>query len=254
MTHYKYHKKSVIQASQYNFPYHHIPDFNKNNFLSKHWYFAASYVASMKLVSELIVKVANHEGKAFRHIDIGCGDGALLHYLVERYGIDGAHFTGMDKDINAIGWAKMMQPSIDWRMNEIHPSSPSYSSATLIEVLEHIEPKQLSIFISDSVSMVKKNGLLIITVPSNEKPLMDKHFQHFSMPLLHSIFSPFLQKIKIWGFENHNLFSRLISVCRNNPFARIDCPALNKVLVDRLSQLHNDQAGCGRLLLVGRVK
>lgn len=241
-----------IQAEQYAFPYHHIPHAQNRLYLSRHWGFAPSYMAALGLVADQVRKEADVVGPKWRHIDIGCGDGALIHHFSSFYGLSKGQIEGVDIDERAIAWARMFNIGATLHVGDMAALEGGYHSASLIEVLEHISPDALPSFIAAAASLLRPGGLLVVTVPSVEKPLAAKHFQHFSFASIRSVLEPQFDKLNVWGFEREDLLTRAIFTARMNPIARIDAPTLNRIAVKRLGRLHNKQNGCGRIFLTGQ--
>lgn len=244
----------TIQANQYSFPYHFIPEDGARMRLSRHWGFAASYMAALGLVANQLRPFAERVGMEWRHIDIGCGDGALIHHLARLPELPQERLGGVDIDARAIAWARLFSPLATFHVGDMGDLTTTYHSATLIEVLEHIPPDDLQNFMTSVASLLKPNGLLVVTVPSVEKPVASKHFQHFSFESIRSVIEPNFDNISVFGFEYSDLMCRMIDRVRRNRFARVDAPALNRILVKKLSHLRQNQRGCGRLLVTARRK
>lgn len=241
-----------LQASQYEFPYHYIPQFETKVFLSRHWPFADSYLAALELVARRLRPLVN-DGN-YHHIDIGCGDGALVHYLTRLPGFATAKIVGVDIDKRSISWAKMFNPNTELHAGEMAALANGYSSATLIEVIEHIPPDDLPDFLETAAKRLIPGGLMLITVPSVEKPVAEKHFQHFSFDTLRSLIEPQFDIDQLFGFERKDIVTRIIDKLRTNRIFRLDAPLLNRIAVDRLARQHETQRGCGRLFAVCRRK
>ncbi|HBJ36514.1 MAG TPA: hypothetical protein DDZ51_17530 [Planctomycetaceae bacterium] len=236
-----------IQAAQYRFPYHYIPATDGRLFLSKAWAFAPSYVAALRIVGKELKQVEDSEGSGFKHIDVGCGDGALLYFLVRSFGFDPKKLTGVDFDTAAIAWARLFNPSMMLSSNGVEAIDEAFSSATLIEVLEHIPPPDIPEFLSSVASRLKPGGKLVVTVPSVEKPVPKKHFQHFTFKTLRDLLTDRFDDVKISGFERTDRICRVINWARSNRWFNLDMPCLNQHAVQKLSRLHQSQAKCGRL-------
>lgn len=243
-------RKLRAQADEYAFPYHYIPQPFGRLWMARHWEFGPSYVAALELVLERLEYFARKEGAMFQHIDIGCGDGALLHHLIQINPDLAPHLTGVDTDARPIEWAKMFNPSVDFRSADVSELGEAFSSASMIEVAEHIPVADLPDFLATTAKILKPGGKLILTVPSVEKNLYDKHFQHFSMKSLRTALETSFTEIDIKGFEHRDRLTKFLHRLRTNSQIRIDAPQLNRILVNRLSTLHDTQEGCGRLLAI----
>ncbi|WP_192796896.1 class I SAM-dependent methyltransferase [Qipengyuania flava] len=246
--------KLKAQADEYAFPYHYLPVAFGRLWLSKHWSFAPSYIAALKLVLERIEIVSKVSEVDFNHIDIGCGDGALLHYLSQSGKICPERLFGLDADENAIFWAKAFNPHIKFVAGDLSALDETFQSASLIEVIEHIPPRSLPDFLSKVRQRLAPDGLLIATVPSVEKRVYDKHFQHFTFESLRSILQADFCDIEILGFERRTKSIAYIERIFNNKHWRIDAPCFNHWLVRKLSELNSRPENCGRLLAVARAR
>lgn len=243
-----------IQAAQYEFPYHYIPNAEKRLHLSRHWGFAASYMAALDLVAERLRPIAGSAGEDWHHIDIGCGDGALVHHLMRAPGLGRGHIAGVDIDKRAIDWARMFNPSATLHAGNMSEVGGGYHSASLVEVMEHVPPDALPEFVASASQLLRPGGLMLVTVPSVEKPLIKKHFQHFDFDSIVAAMQPHFDDLEVHGFSRQDLITKSINVARTNSFARIDAPRLNRITVRRLARLHSEQRGCERLFVTGRRK
>jgi cyclopropane fatty-acyl-phospholipid synthase-like methyltransferase len=243
------YKQTNIQADQYKFPYHYIPEAKHWPFLSRHWSFSASYVAALEMISEVLTQTANKLENTHSHIDIGCGDGALIHHLARNSNLAKTRFSGIDFDENSIRWARMFNPGIDFQARDLTDVDKTYCSATLIEVIEHIPPADLPRFIENAGRVVRPGGLMIITVPSIEKRVTAKHFQHFSPDSIRTILEPVFKDISIKFFERHNIISKLISILLDNEVFKVDAPILNRRLINQLRRHYAEGNKSGRIFV-----
>jgi len=244
-------ESQVIQAAQYTYPYHYIPQVHNRVYLSRHWSFGASYLAALKHVSKRLFETAENVGSAWRHIDIGCGDGALVNCLMKLKKLNNSQIEGVDIDENAIAWARLFNPGVKFSIADLSElNGQAYHSASLVEVLEHIPPDMISNFVANASKLLRPKGLLVVTVPSVEKPVVNKHFQHFSFDSIRLLLEPHFENLEVYGFERENIFSRIVQRMRINPIARIDAPFLNKIAIHNLARHHATQDGCGRIFVV----
>ena len=244
----------IIQAKQYSFPYHHLPTVGDGIALARHWPFAASYVAAFDIVSNELAKLKTDVNKSIKHVDIGCGDGALLAHLEVQEQFSGDSFTGVDMDSNAISWARMFARQAEFQCGDIKDlGEAKYGSATMIEVLEHIPPSDIPSFLNGVRFVLRDGATLILTVPSIHKPLAEKHFQHFTAQKLRECLEGNFSSIEIWGFERRSTLTAAIERLRINRFAKIDSPYLNDKLVKSYAKLWSNSAKCGRLLAIAKI-
>lgn len=206
-------------------------------------------MAALNLITEVLRSAASPQGAKWRHIDIGCGDGALIYYLSRNPAFSHVTFTGVDKDSRSMAWAKMFNPFATFYDAEMSSLEGGYDSVSLIEVLEHVRPAELPAFVSAAARLLRPGGMLVVTVPSVEKPVAEKHYQHFRFEDMKQLLQPDFTEIAICGFERTNLLARIIQRCRNNRLCKIDSPFLNGWLVRTFQRTHSVQQGCGRLLV-----
>lgn len=250
-------KKQRLQSDEYAFPYHYLPVSANNPRLTRHWAFAPSYLAALSLVRDwLLLQEADPETQAWKHIDIGCGDGALLFHLSEALkDVKNVELYGIDYDEQALRWARIFNHRAKILEQEVKDLEPNvYDSASLVEVAEHIPPDSLPCFLDDVANALRKNGHLLVTVPSVEKPLQAKHYQHFSFNSLQDYASDRFEVIAISGFEQHTALSKLLHLLMYRTSMRIETPASARVMVRALGRLHSLQNRCGRIFAVLRKK
>lgn len=236
-----------IQAAQYAYPYHYIPAADGPTYLSRRWGFAGSYVAAIELVGPLIQDLGRQRGDSFRHIDLGCGDGALLYHLKQRFDLAPSSLYGNDIDERAIGWARMFNPDCSFFLGDLSSVEGPFDSATLIEVLEHIPPAGLPDFLRSVSRVLAPGGSLLVTVPSTEKRVAEKHYQHFDTDQLRDILSPCFTDVSVHGFERNGRIVKTIERLRMHRKFHFEHVRLNRLAVSMLKKLHRTQQRCGRL-------
>lgn len=249
--------KGKLQADEYAFPYHYMPIFEENPQITRHWSFAPSYLAALGLVKERIFKFASaSENQKWKHIDIGCGDGALLfHISRDPLFQSEIELHGIDYDARALEWARMFNDRATILEQDIAElRAESYDSASLVEVAEHIPPEELPSFLTHAASALKTNGRIIVTVPSVEKPVQKKHYQHFSFDLVHDYASNLFDVEEIYGFEKHGVASKILYLMIYRSPIRVELPLSARHIVRKFGQLHRDQKGCGRILAILKKK
>ena len=116
-------------------------------------------------------------------MDAGCGDGRFCKELVA---IKKCKVTGVDYSQKAVSFAKLLLPEVNFVVADLVKlpfESETYDFIYLIETLEHIIPDNIDNVLGELNRVLKKDGQLIITVPSlfNGEPTPEsKHYQHFS--------------------------------------------------------------------------
>ena len=134
------------------------------------------------LIEKTEILSAMIEGKKI--IDVGCGSGLLLQYLPKSLDLTGADFSegNLEK-------AKEKNPSVTFFKANLEDKTSwknyynVYDSVLCSEVVEHIKDDKMAMEIL--FSLVKPNGILILTVPAF-KSLLSKfdiregHFRRYS--------------------------------------------------------------------------
>ena len=70
-------EKQAIQHHEYDFPYHYLARKTSDSFTSyRNWNWSLQYMTALELVREQLENLSPRS-----HIDVGCGDGALLWNL-----------------------------------------------------------------------------------------------------------------------------------------------------------------------------
>ena len=109
--------------------------------------------------------------------DIGCGTGHLLYYLQKEFKFQKA--TGFDYSPEAIKVAKNLFPAFDFYEFDIYQSHEQRFDVLLCtEVLEHLLYPSRAF--SNLLSMLKENGVLLITVPNGRTDTFGGHINFWS--------------------------------------------------------------------------
>lgn len=190
------------QESLYSVPYHHLAHESGKGEWRVGSFFNWGYVqlALLELVKE---KVKLYRPR--RVLDFGCGDGRLLKELLCA-GIPEA--VGVDISERALAFARAF--TYDYKTVKYYPSlrqigesERPFDLIVAMEVLEHIPPEQLGITLKQLVELLRLDGILIVSVPTENIRLDNRHFQHFTIEKLEK--------------ETKNLFhmDEFQFVCRN---------------------------------------
>lgn len=244
-----------IQENQYKHPYHYIPVYD-NGFFSQtqHWSWGYRYLGGMKIVFDQIIPI-----KFNSLIDIGCGDGRFIREFAIKY--PDKKCVGVDYSKISIKLAQMLNPRLEFQCLDITVENnlKKYDIATSIEVLEHIPPENLVLFIESIASLLNDKGSFILTVPHVNKGLNKKHFQHFSGKLLVKLLEPYFTDFKIIPFDSASLFlgylQKLIGGLGENFIIT------NKKILSKFYNLYiskylyaPDEKKCGRIAMVCQKK
>jgi SAM-dependent methyltransferase len=201
-------KQKQLQENQYYYPYHYLP-FRDHNGFSQTQYLGWGY-EYLSYIDYIIEKLAEKRFNSL--LDVGCGDGRFLFELSRKSSCQ--NLTGIDYSKKAITFAKAFNPTINFicadLTNENIPIDRKYDIVTCIETLEHIHPDDLNRFIQNLHFCTIKGGLLLLTVPSLNRPLHDKHYQHFTIENLTELLEPYFIKTSHSFINRNNFFVRSI--------------------------------------------
>lgn len=116
--------------------------------------------------------------RASRVLDLGCGEGRLIRRLIKDRGI--AQITGIDPSVQALEMAARrlrldqagtaMRERVQLQMGSLTYGDrrwSGYDAATLVEVIEHIDPPRLSA-LELSLFGAAQPRLIIVTTPNRE--------------------------------------------------------------------------------------
>lgn len=240
----------VLQSEEYAFPYHYLPSLKSFPNFAKSWSFSPSYLACVLIALDWFKTISPKDGH--RHIDFGCGDGGFLN-LIETCNVNqNFNFLGIDTDDRAIYWAKNFSRNPnDFLCSNIGAlETNSADSGTLIEVLEHIPPSECAKFIQNISDVMKPNGKLLVTVPSTEKPISEKHYRHFNFQTLTDEFAPNFDILEIAGFEQIDTPSKIIMKLMNNRFIYFETSPFNQYILKALAKKYHDLKKCGRIVAI----
>jgi len=176
-----------IQESQYHFPYHHLVREGDEKFSQvKNIRWGFIYLPYIQYVLEKI------KTRPFNKLlDVGCGDGKFLFEAKKIF--PDKVLEGTDYSEQALSFAKAFNPELTFYLGDITNNKfldKKYDVVSLIEVIEHIPPKSLPDFIIGIHKRLENNGILIITVPSDNTPVSPKHYKHFNIRSLQEILDP----------------------------------------------------------------
>lgn len=251
-------KEARLQAEEYSFPYHYLPRLEPGYALSRGWNFAASYLAALELIYHALAQWQDGRSSVageWKHLDIGCGDGALIYHLRKNKALESVDWCGVDYDPRAIGWARMFNPGVSFQAGDVADVEPEgFDSASLVEVAEHIPPEELDGFISKCAAALRPRAYMVVTVPSIQKPVQAKHYQHFTFEGIENTLAGEFEVLSIKGFERHTLWSRLLHRAVYRTPVSIDGEWVARHLIHALRRTYEDIRGCGRILVTLRKR
>ncbi len=190
-------RQTQAQEAEYALPYHYLPEVRGRKFTStRHWDWGFRYLGGMQVVLDQLA-----QARFDSLIDIGCGDGRFLREAQTRF--PGKTLMGIDASGRAVRLAQALNPELAYRSLDIVRDglSQTYDAATLVEVIEHIPPPDLPAFLDAVARTINPGGLLVLTVPHRNKPLIEKHYQHFTGEQLREVLAPYFDVLKVLPFD-----------------------------------------------------
>jgi len=173
--------KANVQEGQYEFPYHFIPHFVSGApRLERSLDWGLQYLAYIGEVKRRVLSL-----NPTSVLDVGCGDGKLLSELGAI-----SHRVGIDTSHRAIQAAKLFAPNVDFRCGSVADIDEAFDVITCIHTLEHIPPPDCRAFVTALAKRLRPGGTLIVVVPSVNRVVNPKHFQHFTQGTLTNLLAP----------------------------------------------------------------
>lgn len=218
--------KELQQDNQYEFPYHYLPKIQAGAFTQHaHLHWGYEYYSYVQFVTNIVITK-----QLDSLIDIGCGDGRLLYELQKA--VPTLRVKGIDSSYKAINVAKAMNPSGEYECSDIGKDEvkTTYSAATLIETMEHINPENLRHFLESIHKYLDPSGMLIITVPSTNLPVSKKHFQHFTLKSIEQYLDGLFTIDEAWHLNAKCLRATLIQGILCNRFFLLEWKPIRKWL------------------------
>lgn len=226
--------KFKIQEKQYEFPYHYLVSF-ENYSTSKSLSWGCEYYSYMKETLNEISKI-----KFSSLLDVGCGEGRLLNLLSKKF--PNRNFKGIDLSEPSILLAKGLnygKPNLLFELEDVNKVTETFDVVVLNEVLEHIPDDSYSSFCDSIKKIIKKNGYLVITVPTKITPVQDKHFRHYDINMIEEKFSDFSKLKQKYIFKNSYLGKIIKGISHRSLIPK----SFEKILVERLLLKANKNSG-----------
>ena len=184
-----YRKNQAIQEAQYTVGYH----WDSRKKVTEDRYLKMTKMLSNNLVES--IKINNIIG--INILDFGCGDGRGSYQLWKILKDDGfnVNLVGVDISDSAIKWANhyteyIADNSLSFISGHIEDGLDFFKGderkiyVVMREVIEHLPENDI-----DNILRIIKNYpqiiQILITVPSNNTPLIKKHFRHYNREMLY---------------------------------------------------------------------
>jgi ubiquinone/menaquinone biosynthesis C-methylase UbiE len=196
-------EKQKKQEEEYIFPYHYLDLVVDSYKLVWH----VEYLSFLNMIKNFL--------RPFNDqliLDAGCGDGRFCFQMSK----ENVRMVGVDYSKRAIAFARIFNPKSDFYTCDLKKLNikSKFDSIVLIETLEHIKPAEIQSVLHDLSRVLKKNGKLIITVPSKNLPLQKKHYQHFSTGTLRAALKDYFKVKKIVGHGKNNYQRKFYNVLK----------------------------------------
>ena len=178
--------KFRLQSEQYSFPYHYLVDLRSQEFVkSLDW--GLDYLTYMGRALDLVKKYAGRDV-----LDVGCGDGYLLYNLaIDPDFSASTRAVGIDLDERAIKFAQAFShglSGVHFAVQDITTYDEQFGLVASVETLEHIPDDHLETITRHIDRVLRPGGVLVISVPSTVRPVIEKHYRHYDLAMLKAYF------------------------------------------------------------------
>lgn len=244
---------SADQETQYEFPYHYIPEFRGGYKQYCEWTWSKNYLSALEFILGEIKKDINEINSI---ADIGCGDGRLTRELAHEFKLD--RLVGIDYSQKALNIAKALNPDLTfWNVDIVQSEiETEFDAITLIEVFEHILPEKCYAFVNALSSLLNTDGKIYLTVPHSNKKIGHKHFQHFTLKTLSNYFEECFELVDIKYIQKMSKFTTLISRLFSNDQFIIKNKTINNILYSLYKKhaFFAEENNCTRIYMKLRKK
>ena len=212
-----------MQDLEYLFPYHYLPELSDDGTPSIHrdlWW-GLEYLTYMTYVRDRALAL-----KPQRLLDAGSGDGRMIQLLGTRVPIR----VGADLSARSILLAKALNPDAEWYDCAVADVPGTFDAITCVEVMEHIPDEAMADFVASLRAKCAPTGRLIVSVPTIVRPLIPKHYRHYSLAILKQQLSPHFEvEDSAWLFRN-NRTTILLNMLMNNRVFLLEHAGLRRLI------------------------
>ena len=241
----------TIQDTQYQFPYHYIPTLENGNFSQvRKLRWGYEYLSYLRFVLSTLEEIEFESV-----LDVGCGEGRFLWEVSKCF--SDKRLVGIDLSARAVQYAKLLNPEIEFLCGDIADSASGdekFDVITLIETLEHVPPNRIAGLVVALRRLLKTDGTLLVSVPSQNLGLNRKHYQHFSLSSLAATLRPSFEITQHYFLNRISKWDSLLKLVLTNRYFILNEPRLLNALYRRYENnlLHASELNGKRICVVCR--
>jgi SAM-dependent methyltransferase len=101
-----------------------------------------------------------------RHLDVGCGPGTLIGLLDHRFISTGIDISTAEIDHARQGYESESKRFFALPVQELPDECRDYDVATIVEVIEHLAPRELDDVLRATIERLRAGGKLVVTTPN----------------------------------------------------------------------------------------
>lgn len=168
-------------------------------FLPYHWIMKGYLRVSMGFRNGIVINLLNRNAGQ-RVLDLGCGDGFFIASLKKRF--KDVNVIGADYNLRALRFARIMSgdgPCIATSAVSLGLKNECFDAVVMLDVLEHLNEDDRNRTVDQVCAVLKKGGLLVVTVPSKRLPMDPRHYDHFSSENLKTLMERKFEDVKMSG-------------------------------------------------------
>ena len=246
------HNKEQLQENQYVFPYHYLTGI-KDDVFKLHEYLPWGLVHYSYI--EFVAKKVAELGKR-NILDAGCGDGRMI-YELRKHSTESS-YTGVDISEQALRFARAFNPDATFQVHDIlsEPVQGNFDLCVSIEVIEHIPPKQVDLYVKHIARSLNERGELVLTTPTTNIPVTAKHYQHFTLESLRKHLDKHFDVVEVQYLNIENTLANTLTRMLANKFFVINNTFIRRHLFNCYKRhcLHGDGQSGSRIYIYAKKR